>query len=66
MCLTEPENRFSAPGRRSCYEKTMADKRTTLQPIDHAGFFATLDTPPAPTDRLRAAFARHRETITSR
>jgi len=44
----------------------MADKRTTLQQIDHAGFFATLDTPPVPTDRLRAAFARHRETITSR
>lgn len=43
-----------------------AHERTRLQPVDHAGFFAALDTPPAPTERLRAAFARHGETITSR
>lgn len=43
-----------------------AHERTGLQPVDHAGFFAALDTPPAPSERLRAAFARHGETITSR
>ena len=51
---------------RSAMETIAAHERTSLQPVDHAGFFAALDAPPAPTDRLRAAFARHRETITSR
>lgn len=51
---------------RSAMETIAAHERTTLQPVDHATFFAALDTPPAPTGRLRAAFARHRETITSR
>lgn len=39
---------------------------TRLTPADHAAFFAALDTPPAPTDALRAAFKRHRETVVSR
>ena len=51
---------------RSAMETIAAHERTSLQPVDHASFFAALDAPPAPTDRLRAAFARHRETITSR
>jgi uncharacterized protein (DUF1778 family) len=44
-------------------ETIAAHERTTLQPVDHETFFAALDNPPAPTNRLRAAFARHRETI---
>jgi len=51
---------------RSAMETIAAHERTSLQPIDHAGFLAALDIPPAPTERLRTAFARHRETIISR
>jgi uncharacterized protein (DUF1778 family) len=43
-----------------------AHERTTLQSVDHQAFFDALDAPPAPTENLRAAFRRHRETITSR
>lgn len=43
-----------------------AHERTVLQPVDHAAFFAALDAPPAPTEALRAAFRRHRETVVSR
>ncbi|TAL36828.1 MAG: DUF1778 domain-containing protein [Phenylobacterium sp.] len=41
-------------------------ERTALRPVDHAAFFGALDQPPAPTDRLTAAFARHRKTVVSR
>lgn len=51
---------------RSAMETIAAHERTSLQPVDHASFFTALDTPSTPTDRLRLAFARHRETITSR
>lgn len=51
---------------RSAMETIAAHARTSLLPVDHASFFAAIDIPLAPTDRLRAAFARHRETITSR
>jgi len=51
---------------RSAMETIAAHERTALKPVDHEAFFAALDTPQAPTDRLRSAFARHRETITSR
>jgi uncharacterized protein (DUF1778 family) len=43
-----------------------AHERTMLQPVDHQTFFEALDTPPTPTENLRAAFRRHRETISSR
>ena len=48
---------------RSAMETIAAHERTVLQPIDHAAFFAALDNPPAATDKLRTAFARHKETI---
>lgn len=51
---------------RSALETIAAHERTSLQQVDHQAFFAALDTPPAPTDRLRAAFARYRETIISK
>lgn len=51
---------------RSAMETIAAHERTALQPADHARFFAALDAPPAPTDRLRAAFDRHHETIAGR
>lgn len=41
-------------------------EHTALQPADHEAFFAALDKPPAPTEKLRTAFARHRETIVAR
>jgi uncharacterized protein (DUF1778 family) len=43
-----------------------AHERTTLQPADHQAFFGALDKPPAPTEQLRAAFARHKTTVVSR
>ena len=51
---------------RSAMETIAAHERTMLQPVDHEAFFTALDNPPAPTDKLRAAFARHKETIASR
>jgi uncharacterized protein (DUF1778 family) len=37
-----------------------AHERTLLEPVDHAAFFAALDTPQEPTAKLRQAFERHR------
>ena len=43
-----------------------AHEHTILEPADHEAFFAALDRDPAPTEKLRAAFTRHKETIISR
>lgn len=51
---------------KSAMETIAAHERTVLQPVDHAAFFAALDNPPAPTDKLRAAFDRHKATVASR
>lgn len=51
---------------RSALETIAAHERTSLQPADHAAFFDALDAPPEPNETLRAAFERHRKTITSR
>lgn len=37
----------------------MSDHTTHLAPEDHQAFFGALENPPAPTDKLRAAFVRH-------
>lgn len=50
---------------KSAVETIAAHERTTLQPVDHAAFFSALDNPPEPTDKLRAAFDRHKATVTS-
>ena len=47
-------------------ETIAVHERTSLQPADHAAFFEALDNPPAPTAKLRDAFARHRQTIESK
>ncbi len=46
-------------------ETIAAHERTTLQPIDHTAFFSALDNPPAPTEKLRAAFDLHKATVIS-
>ena len=51
---------------RLALETIAAHERTLLDPVDHAAFFAALDAPPAPTAKLRDAFARHRSRIVSR
>ncbi|PTQ12136.1 hypothetical protein CLG96_06125 [Sphingomonas oleivorans] len=51
---------------KAAMETIAAHEHTMLQPIDHKAFFAALDRPAAPTNKLRAAFARHRETIDSK
>jgi len=43
-----------------------AHEHTILEPADHEAFFAALDREPAPTEKLRAAFTRHNETIISK
>lgn len=51
---------------RAAMETIAAHERTSLAPVDHASFFAALDNPPAPTEALEAAFARHRDTVDSK
>ncbi|MEF3045742.1 type II toxin -antitoxin system TacA 1-like antitoxin [Pseudotabrizicola sp. L79] len=36
---------------------------TSLKPCDHQAFFEVLDSPPSPTEALRAAFRRRREFL---
>jgi len=43
-----------------------AHERTTLEPADHAAFFAALDKPAKPTAELREALARHQSRIVSK
>lgn len=51
---------------KAAMETISAHEHTMLAPIDHQAFFAALDREPAPTERLRAAFARHKQTIESK
>lgn len=51
---------------RSALETIAAHEQSSLQPVDHAAFFAALDEPPAPTARLREAFERHGRTVRSK
>ena len=51
---------------RSALETIAAHERTTLAPVDHDAFFAALDNPAAPADKLRQAFARHKATVESK
>lgn len=50
---------------KAAMETIAAHEHTMLAPVDHQAFFAALDRPPAPNAKLRAAFARHSETIAS-
>jgi uncharacterized protein (DUF1778 family) len=50
---------------KSALETIAAHERTALNRVDHSAFFAALDTPSAPTDKLHEAFARYRQTINS-
>lgn len=51
---------------KSAIETIAAHERTSLHAVDHDAFFSALDTPPAPNDKLRAAFKRHNATIDSK
>lgn len=48
---------------QSAIETINAHERTSLQAVDHKAFFAALDKPAAPTEKLRDAFARYKETV---
>lgn len=50
---------------RAAIETIASHERTVLAPVDHSAFFSALDKPPAPTDKLSAAFERHKATIAS-
>ena len=47
-------------------ETIAAHERTLLQPSDHAAFFEALDNPPAPSEKLRDAFAQHKAAIAAK
>jgi uncharacterized protein (DUF1778 family) len=51
---------------QSALETIAAHERTRLTSVDHLAFFSALENPPKPTDKLRAAFTRHSETVASR
>jgi len=51
---------------RAAMETIEAHERTTLRAVDHAAFFAAIDNPPRPTDRLRMSFERYRKTVASK
>lgn len=42
-----------------------AHERTLLAPVDHEAFFAALEQPATPTERLKEALAHYNETVTS-
>ncbi len=48
---------------RAAMDLIESHERTRLHAMDHDRFFGALDNPPAPTERLRAAVARHRELL---
>ncbi|HET8800784.1 MAG TPA: DUF1778 domain-containing protein [Marinobacter sp.] len=47
-------------------ETIQAHEVTHLKPEDHQAFFDALEQPPAPTDKLRAAFAQHKDKVVKR
>lgn len=51
---------------QSAIETITAHERTSLRSVDHEAFFAVLDTPAAPTKKLRDAFDRYKETVISK
>jgi uncharacterized protein (DUF1778 family) len=51
---------------QTAVETVTVPERTALQPADHEAFFAVLDRPPVPTEKLREALARHRKTTINR
>lgn len=51
---------------RLALETIAAHERTALLATDNAAFFAALDNPPEPTERLRGALARHRTIVQSK
>lgn len=51
---------------QSARETIEAHERTILAPVDHAAFFAAMDAPPEPAEKLRTAFERHRKTVAAR
>ncbi|MFC7091835.1 DUF1778 domain-containing protein [Halomonas salifodinae] len=61
---------MSAFALDAVYERAVATIQahevTRLQPADHQAFFEALENPPAPTDKLRAAFAHHEERVVKR
>jgi len=65
MSRLEPDTTMNAADQPVVTTIARRD-HTALQSADHQAFFAVLDTPPNPTEKLRAAFTRYHETITSR
>ncbi|MCH8504132.1 MAG: DUF1778 domain-containing protein [Ectothiorhodospiraceae bacterium] len=61
---------MSAFALSAAYEQALATIQahdvTRLTPEDHQAFFDAMENPPPQTDKLRDAFARHRETVVKR
>ncbi|WP_249978012.1 DUF1778 domain-containing protein [Vreelandella olivaria] len=58
---------MSAFALSAAYERAMttiqSHEVTRLTREDHLAFFDAMENPPAPTNKLRAAFSRHQETV---
>jgi uncharacterized protein (DUF1778 family) len=65
MTSKHPKKRRIAQVPKEENATIAANEQTLLQLVDHASFFAALDSPPAPTNALREAFRRHRVTVIS-
>lgn len=50
---------------KAAQEVIKAHEVTILSSADHVVFFEALDNPPAPTERLREAFATHKRRVIS-
>ena len=54
----------------AAYQSAMATiaahEKTVLTSIDHEAFFAALDNPPEPSQKLKDAYARYRATVVSK
>lgn len=62
---SEPDTPDNAADQ-TAVETVTVPERTALQPADQEAFFAVLDRPPVPTEKLREALARHRKTTINR
>ncbi len=61
---------MSAFALSAAYERAVstiqAHEVTRLTPEDHQAFFKALENPPAPSEKLRAAFVNHQERVVKR
>jgi len=63
LCGQDMSSFVLAAAYERALETIQAHEVTHLTADDHHAFFDALESPPAPNDKLRAAFVHHRETV---